>query len=171
MLLYGFETAEQTRRMQTTEILGCIQKFPDWPPGVRTANGTTLWYHYFVNQSSEFCHRNPLCSFSTSVYCCCLFLYGLSPETFGYTPVLYVHLLHVSSTVIEILSFRAQPTPKYPWITRMISIRILVELLAMLTDNFVVFFSLQAISGYCHQRYQDQLLPNAHLFIRGHLLV
>jgi hypothetical protein len=68
MLLYGFETAEQTRRMQTTEILGCIQKFPDWPPGVRTANGTTLWYHYFVNQSSEFCHRNPLCSFSTSVY-------------------------------------------------------------------------------------------------------
>jgi hypothetical protein len=21
---------------------GCIQKFPDWPPGARTANGTAL---------------------------------------------------------------------------------------------------------------------------------
>jgi len=24
------------------DIQGCIQKFPDWPPGVRTANGTAL---------------------------------------------------------------------------------------------------------------------------------
>jgi len=24
------------------EIRGCIQKFPDWPPGVRTANDTAL---------------------------------------------------------------------------------------------------------------------------------
>jgi hypothetical protein len=24
------------------EIRGCIQKFPDWPPGARTANGTAL---------------------------------------------------------------------------------------------------------------------------------
>jgi hypothetical protein len=23
-------------------ILGCIQKFPDWPPGARTANGRDL---------------------------------------------------------------------------------------------------------------------------------
>jgi len=23
-------------------IRGCIQKFPDWPPGARTANGTAL---------------------------------------------------------------------------------------------------------------------------------
>jgi hypothetical protein len=23
-------------------IRGCIQKFPDWPPGARTANGTVL---------------------------------------------------------------------------------------------------------------------------------
>jgi len=22
----------------------CIQKFPDWPPGTRTANGTVLWH-------------------------------------------------------------------------------------------------------------------------------
>jgi hypothetical protein len=34
-------------------------------------------YRYFVSQFSEFC-------FSTSVYCCCLFCYRLSPETFGY---------------------------------------------------------------------------------------
>jgi hypothetical protein len=25
---------------------------------------------YFVSQSSEFCRYNPLCCFSTSVYCC-----------------------------------------------------------------------------------------------------
>jgi len=41
---------------------------------------------YFVSQSSEFCRHNPLCCFSTSVYCC-LFRYRLSPETFGYTLV------------------------------------------------------------------------------------
>jgi hypothetical protein len=23
--------------------IGCTQKFPDWPPGARTANGTALW--------------------------------------------------------------------------------------------------------------------------------
>jgi hypothetical protein len=42
-------------------------------------------YRYFVSQSSEFCRHNPLCCFSTSVCCCCLFCYRLSPETFGYT--------------------------------------------------------------------------------------
>jgi hypothetical protein len=26
----------------THTIRGCIQKFPDWPPGARTANGTAL---------------------------------------------------------------------------------------------------------------------------------
>jgi len=31
-------------------------------------------YRYFVSQSSEFCRHNPLCCFSTSVYCC-LFRY------------------------------------------------------------------------------------------------
>jgi hypothetical protein len=25
-----------------THIRGCIQKFPDWAPGARTANGTAL---------------------------------------------------------------------------------------------------------------------------------
>jgi hypothetical protein len=46
-------------------IRGCIQKFLDWPPAARTANGTALcyWvqlYRYFVSQHSEFCHHNPL---------------------------------------------------------------------------------------------------------------
>jgi len=27
-----------------------------------------LLYRYFVSQSSEFCHRNPLCCFSTSIF-------------------------------------------------------------------------------------------------------
>jgi hypothetical protein len=70
-------------------IRGCFQKFPDWPPETRTANGTVLChyvqlYHYSVSQSSEFCLYNPLCCFSTNVYCCCLFRYRLGPETFGY---------------------------------------------------------------------------------------
>jgi len=37
----------------TSCIRGCIQKFPDWRPGARTANGT-------VSQSSEFCRHNSL---------------------------------------------------------------------------------------------------------------
>jgi len=44
-------------------------------------------YRYIVSQSSEFCCHNPLCCFSMSVYCCCLFHYQLSPETSGYTLV------------------------------------------------------------------------------------
>jgi hypothetical protein len=80
----------------TKAIRGCIQNFPDWSPGARTANGTALChyvllYRYFVSQSSELCRHNPLCCFSTSVYCCCccccLLRYRLSPETFRYTLV------------------------------------------------------------------------------------
>jgi len=45
-------------------IRGCIQKFQDWPPGARTANGTApcRWvqlYRYFVGQSNE--SSNPFC--------------------------------------------------------------------------------------------------------------
>jgi hypothetical protein len=32
-------------------------------------------YRYFVSQSIEFCHHNPLCCFSMRVYSCCLFIY------------------------------------------------------------------------------------------------
>jgi hypothetical protein len=69
-------------------VRGCNQKFPNWTPGERSANGTVLchyvqMYQHSVSQSSEFCRHNPLCCFTTSVYCCCLFCYGLSPETFG----------------------------------------------------------------------------------------
>jgi hypothetical protein len=73
-------------------VRGYIQKFPDWTPGARTANGRALchyvkFYRYFVSQSSEFCRHNTLYCFSTSVYCCCLFRYRVSSETFGYTLV------------------------------------------------------------------------------------
>jgi hypothetical protein len=45
-------------------------------------------YRYFVSQSSEFCRHNPLCCFSTSVYCCeRIFRYRFRQETFGYTLV------------------------------------------------------------------------------------
>jgi hypothetical protein len=45
-------------------------------------------YCYFVSQPSEFCRHNPLCCFSTSVYCCeRIFRYRLSPETFRCTLV------------------------------------------------------------------------------------
>jgi hypothetical protein len=84
-----------SRRLNTVhsvhrnDIRGCIRKFQDWPPGARTAKGTVLchWvqlYRYFVSQSTEFCHHNPLCCFSMSVYCCYSFRYRLSPETYGY---------------------------------------------------------------------------------------
>jgi hypothetical protein len=80
------------RELSTTR--GCIQKFPDWPPGARIANDTSslpigaVVSLFCVSQSSEFCRHDPLCCFSTSVYCCCcLFRYRLGPETFGYTLV------------------------------------------------------------------------------------
>jgi hypothetical protein len=38
-------------------------------------------YRYFVSQYSEFCRHNPLCCFSTRVYCCeRIFRYRLSLE-------------------------------------------------------------------------------------------
>jgi len=32
------------KKKKGTAVLGksCVQKFPDWPPGARTANGTAL---------------------------------------------------------------------------------------------------------------------------------
>jgi len=60
----------------------CIQKFPDWPPGARTLNGTALChqvqlYHYSVSQSSDFCRHDALCCFPTNCccFCCCWFRY------------------------------------------------------------------------------------------------
>jgi hypothetical protein len=78
---------------KTADIRGCIQKFPDWPPGARTIIGTVLChylqlYRYFVNQSSDFCRHNPVCCLSTSVYCCyCLFRYDSVRKLFGHTVV------------------------------------------------------------------------------------
>jgi hypothetical protein len=47
-------------------------------------------YHYFVSQSSELCRHNPLCCFSTSVFCCKhIYRYRLSLESFGYTLVCF----------------------------------------------------------------------------------
>jgi hypothetical protein len=35
--------AEAWQREQGVgHVGGCVQKFPDWPPGARTANGTAL---------------------------------------------------------------------------------------------------------------------------------
>jgi len=74
-----------------SDIRECFQKFPHWPPRVRTANCKALCHQvqlhcYFVSQSSEFCHCNPLCCFSTSnTKGKCIFHYQLSLETFGYT--------------------------------------------------------------------------------------
>jgi len=80
------------------ETRGCIQKFPDWPPGATAANGIALchWmqlYRYFVSQSSEFCRHSPLCCFSMSnTKGKRRFRYRHSPETFGYTLIyIYIH--------------------------------------------------------------------------------
>jgi len=107
-----------------TPFIGvCYQKFPDWPPGARTANDTALchkmqFYLYFVSHSSEFCRHNPSCCFSTSV--CCLFRFRLSPKTFGYILVSCLSKLlqwmwnYVSSA--SLLKFRVfreiSPQPK-----------------------------------------------------------
>jgi len=74
----------------------CIQKFTDWPPGARTANGIALCdyvqlYCHFVSQSSEFCRHNPLCCFSTSVYLCCLFRYDLVRKLLDTPSYLYFY--------------------------------------------------------------------------------
>jgi len=87
-LYRGFEW-----RAGLIHIRGCIQKFPDWPPGARTANGTALCHYvqlcsYFVSQSSEFWRHNPSCCVLTSnTKCKRIFRYQLSSETFGYTHV------------------------------------------------------------------------------------
>jgi hypothetical protein len=95
-------TSAHTSRLMTSDdplcgslhyLRGCIPKFPDWPPGAKTANSTALCHevqlnHYFMSQSSTFCRHNTLCCFSTCVYCCTrIFRYRLSPETFRYTLV------------------------------------------------------------------------------------
>jgi hypothetical protein len=101
--VYAWKPHVQVPRTKIKFLItrGSIQKFPNWPPGARTANGTAvchlvLLYRYFVSQSSEFCRHNPLCCFSTSVYCCCSFRYRLSPETFGYSLV-FRHQRHLCS--------------------------------------------------------------------------
>jgi hypothetical protein len=73
-------------------VRGCIQKFPNWPPGARTASGAALChyiqlYRYFVSRCSKFCRHNPLSCFLTCDYSCCLFRYRINPETFGCTLV------------------------------------------------------------------------------------
>jgi hypothetical protein len=85
---------------KNTNIRGCIQKFPDWPPEARTANGRALChlvqlYRYYVSQSGEFCRHNPLCCFSTSVYCCKR-IFSLSTQSgnFWIYPRILLKLLH-----------------------------------------------------------------------------
>jgi hypothetical protein len=71
-LVLMLEVSKLLTQILGNEKRGCVQKFPDWPPGARTANGIALCqyvqlHRYFVSQSNEFCRRNPLCCFSTSV--------------------------------------------------------------------------------------------------------
>jgi hypothetical protein len=91
--------SEKDEVIKRHDVRERIQNFPAWPPGAKTANGTAFchWvqlYRYFM---SQFCRHNPLCCFSTSVYCCKrIFLIRLSPETFGYT------LIHVEASRLYI---------------------------------------------------------------------
>jgi hypothetical protein len=36
------EEVDNMNKLQLGQARGCIQKFPDWPYGARTANGTDL---------------------------------------------------------------------------------------------------------------------------------
>jgi hypothetical protein len=77
-------------RLHVMNIRGCIQKFPEWLPGARTANGTALCSCIAILWVSlvSFVAKNPLYCFSTNVYCGKgIFRYRLSPETYGYTVV------------------------------------------------------------------------------------
>jgi len=95
------------RRLRNTRG---IQKFPDWHPGTRTANGIALChkvqlYRYFVSQSSELCRHNTFCCFSTNVFFCCkrIFLYRLNPEIFGYPFVPIGETCMLGTTVCHII--------------------------------------------------------------------
>jgi hypothetical protein len=65
-------------------------------------------YRYFANQSSGFCRHDPLCYFSTSVYCCKRVFCWLSPETFAYNLVFTIAFARdaVYATVICTALFR-----------------------------------------------------------------
>jgi hypothetical protein len=148
-MLHLVVSAVDTR--QSHHIRGCIQKFLDWPPRARTENGTALshyvqLYRYFVSQSSEFGRHNPLCCFSTSVYCC-LFCYGLSPETLGYTLVFmlivikYINLFLISMLLVWIeynTAFLKAVFPKWSlWEARSGTTRICPSLWTWLIVNFL----------------------------------
>jgi hypothetical protein len=66
----------------------CIQNLQDWLPEATTANGTDLYhkvrfFRYFVSQSIEFCHHNPLKATATSnTKGKHIYLYRLIPEKF-----------------------------------------------------------------------------------------
>jgi hypothetical protein len=89
-----------------TDVRGCIQKFPYWPPGA-SANGTALCHcvqlnRWFMSQSSEFCHHNLLCCFSASnTKGKRIFRYRLSPETFGYTRVFYLGTARSAKQMVQ----------------------------------------------------------------------
>jgi hypothetical protein len=92
-------------------IRGCIQKFPDWPPGASTVNGTALChyvhlYRYFVSRFSKFCRHNPLCCFSTNVYCKRVFRYHSVRKLSGYSLVRAFIFYRVSScSVFSLTAF------------------------------------------------------------------
>jgi len=66
-------------------------------------------------KSSEFCHYNPLCYFSTRVYYCWCVSLSPSPETFGYTLVhamcyVYTHMITFYWTTMNSALSRGEPT-------------------------------------------------------------
>jgi len=97
----------------SVSISECIQKFPYWPPGARTANGTALCHwlqldRYFDSQSNEFCRHDPLCCFSTSVYCCKpVFRYDSVRKLLD-TPLVYQAPLH--KKILTKLGIKSSPT-------------------------------------------------------------
>jgi hypothetical protein len=74
--------------------------------GTRTANGTALCHwvqlcHYFVSHSGEICHHNPLCCFSSSVYCCS-FRYRLNRGSWIYPRMLSLLFFEVALFTIPL---------------------------------------------------------------------
>jgi hypothetical protein len=122
-------------------------------------------YHYFVSWSSEFCHHNTLCCFSTSVHCCKhIFCYWLSPLTFGYT-LICVHMHCVEAFTEIVFSSWIQHTCRYMVQT---SMHLLYSCYLIVEQGTCSGKWVTAFIGWCGLTipvYQSRICDTAH---KGH---
>jgi hypothetical protein len=134
----------------------------------------TTWkrYRYFVSQSSEFCRHNPLCCFSMSnTKGKRIFLYRLSPETFGYSLISWRKLttcrllVYVSQHLLLPLCFVSNMTPFWPLsLKRRVEFQLKFHHTTSYYHSFEVHFniifpsSLRLSSGLVSSYFQTEVL-------------